>query len=122
MTESVADPNFCTVETTSGIVRGLVSSAIRQFKGLPYAASTAGANRFKRPQLAKPGTGPSEERAVLFSIHGCGFAMGSGNNSLYDGARLAGFGDVVVVTVTHRLASFGYLNLADIDPAGEWRA
>jgi len=38
---------------------------------------------------------------------------------MYDGARLAGFGDVVVVSVTHRLASFGFLNLADLDPAGD---
>jgi para-nitrobenzyl esterase len=173
MTDLVADQNFCTVETESGNVRGLVSSAIRQFKGVPYAASTAGANRFQRPQPAKPwagvrdcfgyapvspqvpsdigndyarlvqfdlnvavggmsedclhlniwtpGTGPDEKRAVLFSIHGGGFAIGSGNNPMYDGAKLANFGDVVVVSVTHRLASFGFLNLADIEPAGEWR-
>src|SRR5258708_27244502 len=67
-----------------------------------------------------PGTGRDEKRAVLFSIHGGGFAIGSGNGPLYDGAKLAAFGDVVVVTVTHRLASFGYLNLIDLDPTGEW--
>ena len=27
---------------------------------------------------------------------------------------------MVVVSVTHRLSSFGYLNLADVDPAGPW--
>ena len=170
--DSVVDLSFCTAETRYGKVRGLISSAIRQFKGVPYGASTAGSNRFKRPQhpapwsgvrdcvgygpaspqlpsdigsdyarlvqfdlnvalggisedclhlnIWTPGTGTGEKRAVLFSIHGGGFALSSGNNPLYDGARLAYFGDVVVVTVTHRLASFGFLNLAARDSSGEW--
>ncbi|HVC01891.1 MAG TPA: carboxylesterase family protein [Steroidobacteraceae bacterium] len=67
-----------------------------------------------------PGTDRTARRAVLFSVHGGGFAIGSGNNPLYDGAKLASFGDVVVVTVTHRLASFGFLDLADLDSSGEW--
>jgi para-nitrobenzyl esterase len=170
MTDLIEDLKFCVAETSSGKVRGLINSAIRQFKGVPYGASTAGANRFKRPSRPVPWTGvrdcfgygpvspqlPSDagndyarlvqfdlnvavggmnedclhlniwtpgtdgKRAVLFSIHGGGFALGSGNNSMYDGTRLASFGDVVVVTVTHRLASFGYLNLSDIDSSGEW--
>src|SRR5258708_6605934 len=172
MTRSIDRVDFCTVETTSGKVRGLVSSGVRQFKSVPYGASTAGANRFKRPERPRPwagvrdcfgygpvspqvpsdmgndyarliqfdlnvavggmsedclhlniwtpGTGRDEKRAVLFSIHGGGFAIGSGNGPMYDGAKLASFGDVVVVTVTHRLASFGYLNLADLDPSGPW--
>ncbi len=60
------------------------------------------------------------QRAVLVSIHGGGFAIGSGNAPMYDGAKLARFGDVVVVTVTHRLASFGFLNLADIGAPEEF--
>jgi para-nitrobenzyl esterase len=168
----MTEENFCTVETANGKVRGLVSATIRQFKGVPYGASTAGANRFLRPQrpaawtgvrdcfghapvspqlpsdlgndyarlvqfdlnvafggmsedclhlnIWTPGTGRGDERAVLFSIHGGGFALGSGNSPMYDGAKLAAFGDVVVVTVTHRLASFGYLNLTDLDSSGEW--
>jgi para-nitrobenzyl esterase len=163
---------FCTVETASGQVRGLISSGIRQFKGVPYGASTAGANRFQQPQrpspwtgardclgyapvspqvpydvgheyarliqfdlnvalggmgedclnlnIWTPGTGRQEKRAVLFCIHGGGFAICSGNHPMYDGAKLAGLGDVVVVAVTHRLSSFGYLNLADLDPSGRW--
>ncbi len=38
----------------------------------------------------------------------------------YDGAQLAKFGDVVVVTVNHRLASFGYLHLADLGAPPEF--
>ncbi len=60
-----------------------------------------------------PGVNDGEKRAVMVSFHGGGFATGSGNGPGYDGAQLARFGDVVVVTVNHRLASFGYLNLAD---------
>ncbi len=163
---------FCGVETASGRVQGLISSGIRQFKGVPYGASTAGVNRFHRPQpptpwtgardcfgyaavspqipydigheyarliqfdlnvalggmgedclhlnIWTPGTGRQDKRAVLFCIHGGGFAICSGNHPMYDGAKLAQWGDVVVVTVTHRLSSFGYVNLADLDPSGPW--
>ena len=163
---------FCSVETANGRVQGLISGGVRQFKGVPYGASTAGANRFQAPQPAQswtgerecfgygpvspqvpydighqyarliqfdlnvalggmgedclrlniwtPGTERSGKRAVLFCIHGGGFAICSGNHPMYDGARLAQVGEVVVVTVTHRLSSFGYLNLADLDPSGRW--
>jgi len=52
------------------------------------------------------------KRPVLFYIHGGAFSGGSGNNVLYDGVHLAQRGDVVVVTVNHRLNVFGYLYLA----------
>jgi para-nitrobenzyl esterase len=54
------------------------------------------------------------KRPVLFYIHGGGFAGGSGNNVLYDGVHMAQRGDVVVVTVNHRLNAFGYLYLAGL--------
>jgi para-nitrobenzyl esterase len=61
-----------------------------------------------------PAINDGGKRAVLVSFHGGGFATGSGNAPGYDGAQLARLGDVVVVTVNHRLASFGYLHLADL--------
>lgn len=61
-----------------------------------------------------PGVNDGKKRAVLVSFHGGGFATGSGNAPGFDGAQLARFGDVVVVTVNHRLASFGYLHLGDL--------
>ena len=62
------------------------------------------------------------KRAVLVSFHGGGFATGSGNGPQYDGLQLARLADVVVVTVNHRLASFGYLHLADLGAPPEFAA
>jgi para-nitrobenzyl esterase len=47
-------------------------------------------------------------------LHGGAFAYGSGNRAVTDGANLARRGDVVVVSVNHRLNIFGFLHLADI--------
>jgi para-nitrobenzyl esterase len=52
------------------------------------------------------------KKPVFVSFHGGGFATGSGNAPGFDGKNLAYYADAVVVTVTHRLASFGYVNLA----------
>jgi para-nitrobenzyl esterase len=52
------------------------------------------------------------KRPVMFYIHGGAYASGSGSSALYDGTRLCKRGDVVVVTVNHRLNLFGYLSLA----------
>ena len=55
----------------------------------------------------------SGSRPVMVWFHGGGYAYGSGNWPAYDGRNLAAKGDVVVVTVNHRLNAFGYLNLAE---------
>jgi para-nitrobenzyl esterase len=52
------------------------------------------------------------KRPVMFYIHGGAYNNGSGSSPLYDGVRLCKRGDVVVVTVNHRLNAFGYLYLA----------
>jgi para-nitrobenzyl esterase len=67
-----------------------------------------------------PGVNDGQKRAVMVSFHGGGFSTGSGNAPGFDGAQLARFGDVVVVTVNHRLASFGYLHLADLGAPPEF--
>ena len=51
-------------------------------------------------------------RPILVYIHGGEFSSGSGSSALYDGTRLCRRGDVVVVTVNHRLNIFGHLYLA----------
>jgi para-nitrobenzyl esterase len=149
------------VETTFGKVRGRKTNGISTFKGVPYGASTAGANRFMPPMkpTAWTGTrdaldfgpscsqlpgfktpeiqlmqnlagGPSSEdclvlnvwtpgtdggkRPVMFWLHGGGFQFGSGSQPFYDGANLARRGNVVTITINHRLGCLGYLHLADL--------
>src|SRR5215831_15438640 len=59
-----------------------------------------------------PALRDGRKRPVMFYIHGGAYNNGSGSSPLYDGVRLCKRGDVVVVTVNHRLNAFGYLYLA----------
>jgi para-nitrobenzyl esterase len=53
-------------------------------------------------------------RPVMVWLHGGGFQEGSGSERTYNGEHLARRGDVVVVTVNHRLGPLGYLHLGEI--------
>ena len=56
----------------------------------------------------------SVKRPVMVWIHGGGFFSGSSIELYaYDGQELADFGDVVVVSLNHRLNVLGYLDLSD---------
>ena len=59
---------------------------------------------------------PAARKPVMLYIHGGAYSNGSVTDPLNDGHRLAARGDVVVVTVNHRLNAFGYLYLARLDP------
>ena len=67
--------------------------------------------------VCTPGLRDGGARPILFYIHGGGYDHGSGSSPLYDGGRLCRRGDVVVVTVNHRLNAFGYLHLAQFGDA-----
>jgi para-nitrobenzyl esterase len=56
------------------------------------------------------------KRPVMLYIHGGAYSTGSVVDPLNDGRHLAASGDVVVVTVNHRLNALGYLYLARLDP------
>jgi para-nitrobenzyl esterase len=152
--------------TTYGQLRGRTEGGVHVFRGVPYAASTEGKNRFMPPRrpagwkavreaadwgrvapqplaggnydytravqwATKPG-GTGEDclvlniwtpalkdggkRAVMFSIHGGGYSSGTSHNPVFDGGALAKMGDVVVVTINHRLGALGYLHLGELDP------
>jgi para-nitrobenzyl esterase len=57
-----------------------------------------------------------KKRPVLVYFHGGAYNNGTVNSDLYDGKRLCHRGDVVVVTVNHRLNAFGYMYLGDLAP------
>jgi para-nitrobenzyl esterase len=158
-----SNQNFVEVETSYGRLRGVDVDGIKVFKGIAYAASTAGANRFMPPKkpaawtgvrdalefgevapqpvgdtseygkmigwdnhpgamgedclvlnVWTPGVGDGRKRPVMLSIHGGGFVSGSGSTPGYNGRALARSGDVVAVTVNHRLGSLGYMHLGDL--------
>lgn len=54
-------------------------------------------------------------RPVMVWLHGGGHWWGSGTSPMWDGAALVEKGDVIVVTVNHRLNVFGYLYLGGLD-------
>jgi len=63
------------------------------------------------PAVGSAGNG--RKRPVMFWCHGGGFASGSGSSPDNDGTNLARRGDVVVVTVNHRLNVLGFGNLSE---------
>jgi para-nitrobenzyl esterase len=162
------DATYVTANTAFGKLRGVDINGIKIFKGIPYGASTAGANRFMPPgeppdwsgvrdalayghsapqqdpaapppapgaltisgenlppegedclvlNIWTPAVNPAAEsgrkRPVMFWCHGGGFASGSGSSPDNDGTNLARRGDVVVVTVNHRLNVLGFANLSE---------
>ena len=151
------------VETRNGKLRGINANGVDVFKGVRYADTTAGGNRFMPPQPVAAWSGiqdamsfgasapqqaeslsamdnwytdiqpisedclflnvfaPSHDRAsakrpVMVWLHGGGWWACAGTAPGFDGTNLARNGDVVVVTVNHRLNVFGYLHLGDKDP------
>lgn len=65
-----------------------------------------------------PTRSASEPRAVLVWLHGGGFTNGSGNEGWVNGDRLAEAENIIVITVTHRLGMFGFLDLRDEEHGG----
>ena len=58
-------------------------------------------------------------RPVMVYLHGGAHSHGSGSDPLYDGGDLVRRGDVVVVTLNHRLAALGYAYLAQLGGPAE---
>ena len=64
-----------------------------------------------------PAVKDGKKRPVMFWCHGGGFATGSGSSPGTDGTNLARRGDVVVVTVNHRLNVLGFTYLGALEGA-----
>jgi para-nitrobenzyl esterase len=140
------------------------ATGVHSFKGIHYAQSIAGENRFAPPQPIEPWSGVREavryansspqqaedptgsspvtpafgppsyvesgddclalnvwtpESAdgslpVMVWLHGGGWTSGSGSCLIYDGENLASRGDVVVVTINHRLGAFGLTDFSRV--------
>ncbi len=61
-----------------------------------------------------PGLGDQGKRPVMVWLHGGGFSAGSGSSTTYDGVNMCTAGDVVLVTINHRLNIFGSAYLAEL--------
>src|SRR4051812_38917194 len=60
-----------------------------------------------------PSLGAGAKRPVMVWLHGGGFSTGSGSGPILDGTSLAHSGDVVVVTLNHRLNVLGFTYLGE---------
>lgn len=66
-----------------------------------------------RVNIWTPGVNDGKKRPVMVWLHGGGYSAGSGQElPSYDGTNLARKGDVVVVTLNHRLNVLGFLDLS----------
>ncbi|ASB51076.1 carboxylesterase [Alkalitalea saponilacus] len=61
------------------------------------------------------GLDDTKKRPVMVWLHGGGFSFGSGSDPITEGKLLAEKGDVVVVSINHRLNILGFLDLSAID-------
>ena len=64
-----------------------------------------------------PALRDGRKRPVMVWFHGGGYSVFNGSASVYDGVRLCKKGDVVLVTLNHRLNAFGYLYLGELGGA-----
>ena len=60
-----------------------------------------------------PALSGGKNRPVMVWLHGGGFATGSGSGAIIEGTNLARTGDVVVVSINHRLNVFGFTYLGE---------
>lgn len=66
-----------------------------------------------RVNIWTPGLNDGKKRPVMVWLHGGGYSAGSGQElPSYDGHNLAAKGDVVVVSLNHRLNVLGFLDLS----------
>ncbi len=74
-------------------------------------------NNCQNLNIWTPGLNDGKQRPVMVWLHGGGFEAGSSLESpAYDGKNLSRRGDVVVVSVNHRLNLLGHLNLEAYGP------
>jgi para-nitrobenzyl esterase len=84
--------------------------------GMPINDDETGTdNNCQNLNIWTPGLADGQKRPVMVWLHGGGFSMGTANSPMNDGMNLSQSGDVVVVSVNHRLNVFGHLDLSAYD-------
>jgi para-nitrobenzyl esterase len=63
-----------------------------------------------------PGISDEKKRPVMLWLHGGGFHVGSSSDPMTDGKALSQKGDVVMVSINHRLNILGFLDLSGASP------
>ena len=70
-----------------------------------------------------PSVDENAKKPVLFWLHGGGYSSGSSaEHRIYEGYNLAKYGDVVFVSINHRLNYLGFLDLSDYGEAYKYSA
>ena len=64
-----------------------------------------------------PAVDDRKKRPVMVRFHGGDYIAGTGNSPIYRGHNLARHGDVVCVTLNHRLGAVGHLDLSSLGGA-----
>jgi len=86
VSDVVASDAKTVVETTGGKIRGFQRNGVFTFKGVPYGASTSGANRFMAPAPPEPWVGI---RNSLQFGRACFQARGDSTHFDFDGKNLS---------------------------------
>jgi para-nitrobenzyl esterase len=92
-------------------LRAGTRSELETFSGAPDASPDS--EDCLTLHVWSPSVTDGAKRPVMVWLHGGAFAYGSANSERLRGSRLAKRGDVVVVTVNHRLNIFGHLDLSE---------
>ncbi len=81
--------------------------------GMPVNGDETGKdNNCQNLNIWTPGIKDGKKRPVMVWLHGGGFAVGTANEPVFNGKNLSQSGDVVVVSVNHRLNIYGHLDLS----------
>ncbi len=117
----VRDCNALGPKTPQGPITlpGIMGKTDPKARAIPVMMAVAGLTNANIPEsedclvlnVITPDASRARKRPVMVWLHGGAFAMGSGFDAMTDGSLLAEQGDVVYVSLNHRLNAMGFLYL-----------